>query len=90
MLDALRKPLRKMVLEKESLKMLLAKSFIDDVIIAAETDARKLVLGLTPSEKTEDALTLLPLALSRFQSGGTVQRKRKIADALNKAGHYIV
>jgi alkylation response protein AidB-like acyl-CoA dehydrogenase len=75
-------------IEKEALKVNLATTFVQDTVLEVETNARRIVAGLTSGEKQNSILALIQKVYSQFQPEGFIERNRKIAEDIYDENGY--
>lgn len=75
--------------EGAALKIELVKSLVDDALLEAEMNARKLLQGTASEKDLHDNVSAVASELSRLQRSGGKAAKRAIAQKILEAEQYI-
>lgn len=70
-------------------KVEMAQLLVDDALLEVEMLARKILQGITDGEDLARFTAAVTAELSRLQRSGTTVAKRRLAETVYGAGHYI-
>ncbi len=76
--------------ENEKVKILFAQSYIDDVLLDIETDAKRLVTGTLKDAELKQSMKIISNNFADLARSGATQRRRQIADVLNQYNRYPI
>lgn len=76
--------------ENEKVKILFAQSYIDDVLLDIETDAKRLVTGTLKDAELKQSMKIINNNFADLARSGATQRRRQIADVLNQYNRYPI
>ncbi|WP_270182221.1 acyl-CoA dehydrogenase family protein [Alkalihalobacillus sp. CinArs1] len=78
------------VKHQSEIKLMLAKTYLEEALQTTESTARKLLISILPKEEKQQAVQLVFNELSPYDFGSSIERNRKIAQHSYKKQKYEV